>query len=137
MLVAHIKQVWAGIGAAIAQALAQRNTVLRRVARKSAADLAVEAYMGQHGQRATDVDNLFDPAGGKMRAGLALLKKKLGMRYLMNAISLDTSLVKGSHGRPPARPEDGPILICSDPAWAKPAWSMLDICPAAVRHLTG
>jgi Type I phosphodiesterase / nucleotide pyrophosphatase len=79
---------------------------------------------------------LFDPAGGKMRAGLALLKKKLGMRYLMNAISLDTSLVKGSHGRPPARPEDGPILICSDPAWAKPTWSMLDICPAAVRHLT-
>ena len=79
----------------------------------------------------------FDPNGGKFRAAKALLKKKLGFRYLMDAVPLDTSLVKGSHGLAPARPEDGPILICSDKAWAKPQWSMLDVCPQIVRSLTG
>lgn len=79
----------------------------------------------------------FDPAGGKFRAGKALLKKKLGFRYLMNAVPLDTALVKGSHGRPAARPEDGPVLICSDKAWAKDRWSMLDVCPQVVRSLIG
>ena len=79
----------------------------------------------------------FDPQGGKARAGLALLKKKLGFRYLMDPVPLDTSLVKGSHGRPAARPEDGPVLICSDKAWAKPQWSMLDVCPQVVKSLVG
>jgi predicted AlkP superfamily pyrophosphatase or phosphodiesterase len=77
---------------------------------------------------------LFDPAGGKMRAGFALLKKKLGLRYLMNAVPLDTSLVKGSHGRLAAQPADGPIFISSDPNWARDNWSMLDICPQVMRH---
>jgi predicted AlkP superfamily pyrophosphatase or phosphodiesterase len=79
----------------------------------------------------------FDPQGGKMRAGIALLKKKLGLRYLMDPVPLDTSLVKGSHGRPAARPEDGPVLICSEKAWAKPQWSMLDLCPQVVKSLLG
>lgn len=79
----------------------------------------------------------FDPQGGKFRAGKALLKKKLGFRYLMDAVPLDTSLVKGSHGLTPTRPEDGPILICSDPSWAKPQWSMLDVCPQVVKSLVG
>ena len=54
----------------------------------------------------------FDPKGGKFRAAKALLKKKLGMRYLLDPVPLDTALVKGSHGRPPSRPEVGPLIIC-------------------------
>ena len=34
----------------------------------------------------------------------------------MDVIPLDTSLVKGSHGRVTARPEDGPLVIGSDAA---------------------
>jgi hypothetical protein len=49
---------------------------------------------------------------------IALLRKKLGMRYLMNVVGLDAGAraVRGSHGRLPAADRDGPILICSDPA---------------------
>jgi len=66
----------------------------------------------------------FDPAGpgaAKGRAGLALLRKKLGMRYLMSVVGLDAGAraVRGSHGRLPADPRDAPVLICSDPAAAR------------------
>ncbi|TVR13278.1 MAG: alkaline phosphatase family protein [Planctomycetota bacterium] len=57
----------------------------------------------------------FDPRGGKRRALTALIRKKLGLRYMLNPVPLDDRLVRGSHGRPPARPEEGPILICPDP----------------------
>ncbi|WP_438041849.1 alkaline phosphatase family protein [Sorangium sp. So ce128] len=40
-----------------------------------------------------------------------LLKKKLGFRYLMDVIPLDAALVKGSHGRLTARPEQGPLAL--------------------------
>ena len=43
-----------------------------------------------------------------------LIQKKLGMRMLMDVIPLDTSLVRGSHGRLAATPEDGPLLITSN-----------------------
>ena len=56
----------------------------------------------------------FDPRGGKWRAGKALLRKKLGFRYVLDPCSLDPTLVKGSHGLAPLCPEDGPILIFSE-----------------------
>ncbi len=37
------------------------------------------------------------------------------MRYLMDVISLDAALVRGSHGRPTDRPEHGPLFITSMP----------------------
>ena len=40
-----------------------------------------------------------------------LLKKKLGFRYLMDVIPLDSSLIKGSHGRITDDASQGPILI--------------------------
>ncbi len=44
-----------------------------------------------------------------------LARKKLGLRTLMDVISLnDTSLVKGSHGRPTDDPQHGPLVISSD-----------------------
>jgi predicted AlkP superfamily pyrophosphatase or phosphodiesterase len=63
------------------------------------------------------VELLLDPAlrWPKVRIAARLLQKSLGMRYLMDVISLDATLVKGSHGRPTDRPEDGPLLITSRP----------------------
>jgi predicted AlkP superfamily pyrophosphatase or phosphodiesterase len=63
------------------------------------------------------VELLLDPAmrWPKLRIATRLLQKSLGMRYLMDVISLDATLVKGSHGRPTDRPEDGPLLITSRP----------------------
>jgi hypothetical protein len=58
---------------------------------------------------------VMDAKGGKWRAARALLRKKLGLRYVMDPIGLDPSVVKGTHGRPPARPEDGPLVIAPDP----------------------
>jgi predicted AlkP superfamily pyrophosphatase or phosphodiesterase len=78
---------------------------------------------------------LFDPRGGKLRAFTALARKKLGMRYVMDAISTDPSLVRGSHGRAPARPEDGPIFIGSDPSWSRSSVTMLDVAPLIARAL--
>jgi hypothetical protein len=47
--------------------------------------------------------------------GSRLARKALGFRYLMDVISLDARLVKGSHGRPTDRAEDGPLFITSRP----------------------
>jgi hypothetical protein len=54
----------------------------------------------------------------KLRVGLTLAKRALGMRALMDVIGLDASLVKGSHGRPTDRPEQGPLVITSEPSLA-------------------
>ncbi|GII81695.1 alkaline phosphatase family protein [Sphaerisporangium rufum] len=66
----------------------------------------------------------FDPAApgrAKRRAALALLRKKSGMRYLMDVVGLDAGAlaVRGSHGLLPRDPRDGPVLLCSDPAAAR------------------
>ncbi len=42
---------------------------------------------------------------------LKLLKKKLGMRMLMDVIPLDAGLVRGSHGTLPANSSNWPVLI--------------------------
>ncbi|WP_437652944.1 alkaline phosphatase family protein [Sorangium sp. So ce1182] len=65
------------------------------------------------------VELFADPALRIMPASVAwrLLKKKLGFRYLMDVIPLDASLVRGSHGRLPERPEQGPVLMSN---WSLP-----------------
>jgi hypothetical protein len=67
------------------------------------------------------VELFIDPAlaMAKLRIALRLAQKKLGMRYLMDVISLDASLVKGSHGRPTDKAEDGPLFITSVPELLK------------------
>jgi hypothetical protein len=59
----------------------------------------------------------FNPADPlvKAKAGLNLVKKKVGLRYTMSVVPLDPGLVRGSHGRLPDTPQDGPVLLCSDP----------------------
>jgi len=48
--------------------------------------------------------------------GWRMAKRKLGMRTLLDVISLkDTQLVKGSHGRPTDDPQHGPLVISSRP----------------------
>jgi predicted AlkP superfamily pyrophosphatase or phosphodiesterase len=51
----------------------------------------------------------------KLRIATRLAQKAMGMRYLMDVIALDATLVQGSHGRPTDRPEEGPLFITSRP----------------------
>jgi predicted AlkP superfamily pyrophosphatase or phosphodiesterase len=51
-----------------------------------------------------------------LKVGLALLKKKLGFRYLMDVIGLDAGIVKGSHGRLTDDAKHGPLLMTTEPA---------------------
>ena len=46
-----------------------------------------------------------------MAVGWRLAKKALGFRMLMDVISLDGTLVRGSHGRPGEWSDEGPMLI--------------------------
>jgi predicted AlkP superfamily pyrophosphatase or phosphodiesterase len=57
----------------------------------------------------------------KLRIAKRLLQKKLGFRMLMDLIPLDSSLVRGSHGRRPTNPDDFPILISAKPDLLPPA----------------
>ena len=52
-----------------------------------------------------------------IRAKIAwrLLQKRLGFRILMDVIPLDASLVRGSHGQRPTRPDEWPVLISANP----------------------
>jgi hypothetical protein len=51
----------------------------------------------------------------KLRIARRLAQKALGMRYLMDVIPLDATLVRGSHGRPVEDPLDGPWFGCTRP----------------------
>ncbi len=48
-----------------------------------------------------------------LKVGWKLLQKKLGMRTLLDVISTDPSMVRGSHGRLPGDRESGPVLVRS------------------------
>ena len=87
----------------------------------------------------------FDPAApgaARGRAALALLRKKLGMRYMMSVVGLDAgaAAVRGSHGRLPDNPQDGPVLLCSDPRGERERYAatqvkslLLDLAAAPAR----
>jgi hypothetical protein len=64
------------------------------------------------------VELFFDPdlRAPKLASALKLMRRKIGFRGLMDVISCSrTELVKGTHGRLPDRPEEGPLVISSDP----------------------
>ena len=50
----------------------------------------------------------------KLRAGYKLLRKKAGLRYVMDVIPLDATLIKGSHGRINTKEEFKPILVTTN-----------------------
>jgi hypothetical protein len=47
----------------------------------------------------------------KLRAGYKLLRKKAALRYVMDVIPLDATLIKGSHGRVNTASSFQPVLI--------------------------
>ncbi|MGE0431331.1 MAG: alkaline phosphatase family protein [Planctomycetota bacterium] len=52
----------------------------------------------------------------KLRAALRVLRKKCGMRYLMDVIPVDQpGLVHGSHGLPASNPDDGAVVLTNSP----------------------
>ncbi|MGH7819653.1 MAG: alkaline phosphatase family protein, partial [Candidatus Binatia bacterium] len=71
----------------------------------------------------------FDPARPlvKLNAAWALARKTLGFRYLMEVISLDATIVRGSHGRLPERPDDGPVAISSERDLARETMASTDV----------
>ena len=77
----------------------------------------------------------FDPADrtAKARAGLALVRKKLGLRYSMTVVPLDARWVRGSHGRLPDDPEDGPVLITSTPGRLRESVAATDVRDLVLR----
>jgi len=58
------------------------------------------------------------PRRMKVRIAMRLLQKQLGMRYLLDVISLDPAAVRGTHGLRSDRPEEGPVLLSSSPEGA-------------------
>jgi len=73
----------------------------------------------------------------KLKIARRLLQKKLGFRMLMDVIPLDSTLVKGSHGRRSADKKDWPVLITSQPETlgAKPIEST-DVFQILLRHFS-
>jgi predicted AlkP superfamily pyrophosphatase or phosphodiesterase len=73
----------------------------------------------------------------KLKVGWTLAKKQLGFRYLMDVIPLDTSLVKGSHGRLTDRKEQGPLFMSTEPGLvpAAPSIRAVDVKEIVLRHL--
>jgi hypothetical protein len=47
----------------------------------------------------------------KLRAAYKLLRKKAALRYVMDVIPLDATLIKGSHGSINTPPSFHPVLI--------------------------
>jgi len=75
---------------------------------------------------------LFDPAApgaAKRRAAIALARKKLGLRYMMNMVGLDAgaAAVRGTHGRLPGSPDDSPVLLCSSPQAARDRYEATEV----------
>lgn len=50
----------------------------------------------------------------RLRAGYKLLRKKLGLRYVMDVVPLDANLVKGSHGAVNIPEAYYPVLVTSE-----------------------
>jgi len=70
----------------------------------------------------------------KARAGYKLLRKKAGLRYVMDVIPLDATLIKGSHGSPFVARDFHPVLI-TDKAPAKTPLPATDVYQVIWDHL--
>jgi predicted AlkP superfamily pyrophosphatase or phosphodiesterase len=84
------------------------------------------------------VELFIDPklAFPMLKVGRRLLARKLGFRNLLDVIPLDTTLVKGSHGRLTDRAEDGPLFMSSVPELLPPeSVAATDVRALLLRHL--
>lgn len=69
----------------------------------------------------------------KAKIGTFLLKKKLGMRGLLDVIPLDASLVKGSHGRDNVTESEQPVFISKNASVVSSAESVYEAIISSVR----
>jgi len=84
------------------------------------------------------VELFVDPGISLPTAKIAwrLMQKKLGFRMLMDVISLDATLVKGSHGCRAKNSADYPMLISEQPELLKnPQIDATDVYHVLKRHL--
>ncbi|GAB3214174.1 alkaline phosphatase family protein [Marinactinospora thermotolerans] len=83
-----------------------------------------------HRKPGYDPAELFlDPADrtARIRAGMGLVRKKLGLRYAMDVVPLDPGCVRGTHGRLPQDPAHGPVLICGDGSTARAGMAATEV----------
>lgn len=75
------------------------------------------------------VELFIDPslAFPRLRIAGKLARKMLGFRSLMNVIGTDASIVRGSHGRLPARAADGPVFLCTDGSARREGLTMTEV----------
>lgn len=70
----------------------------------------------------------------KMRAAYKLLRKKAGLRYVMDVIPLDATLIKGSHGRLEKNISFHPVLITDE--LYKDSVAATEVYDVIWKHLT-
>ena len=73
----------------------------------------------------------------KLKILSKLLRKALGFRYLMDVIPLDSSVVRGSHGRLPDRPGEGPVLISSSRKERRAKLAMTEVSDLILETIFG
>ncbi|QBQ99140.1 alkaline phosphatase family protein [Paraburkholderia pallida] len=92
-----------------------------------------------HNKPGYDPAELFvDPAlrFPALKIGTRLLRKALGMRYTMDVIPLDASLVRGSHGIRPHADGDAPIVMSSEPGRVtRERIAATEVCALLLDHL--
>ena len=72
----------------------------------------------------------------KLTMARKLLKRKMGLRTLMDVIPLDAGLVQGSHGVLPATGEDGPLVISGrNDVLTKDRVEATEICNLILSHV--
>jgi hypothetical protein len=70
----------------------------------------------------------------KLRAAYKLLRKKAALRYVMDVIPLDATLIKGSHGRVNTPVSAHPILI-TDKALSKKEVTPVEVYDVIADYL--
>lgn len=70
-----------------------------------------------------------------LKIGGILARKLLGFRYLMDVISLDASLIKGTHGRLPGSDAEAPVFLCSQRSLARERVAARDVRELILRLL--
>ena len=72
----------------------------------------------------------------KAKIAWRLLQKRLGFRTLLDVIPLKAELVRGTHGRPAASTDTGPLLIGTRKALASNRLPMTGVKDLVLRHLS-
>jgi predicted AlkP superfamily pyrophosphatase or phosphodiesterase len=70
----------------------------------------------------------------RVKVARKVLQKNLGFRMLMDVIPLEPALIRGTHGRPAAGPQNGPLLIGSDRSLVADRYRMTDVRQLILKH---